>query len=438
MNAKGKRPLVGWVLYDFANSAFATTVLAVIYNLHFTKVVAGGFELDLPIGRISIPGAAMWSLVVAISTAIVAISSPILGAMADQASLRRRMLIFYCYLGVFFTIGLSWVDAGDILLGSVIFIIANFGFAGGNVFYNAFLLDVSHRKSLGRVSGIAWGLGYLGGGLCLALNLIMLNKPHWLGFPDGTFDVGDCMIVAGCWWGLFALPTMLWLRDKKPTEPGISLTKLARDGWHRISNTLREVRRYKQLVRFLIAYLIFNDGIETIIIMATPFGAQVVGMEVSELVAFFIMIQATAFVGSLFFGWLADKIGNRKTLLITIFVWIIVVGWAYRIGWLVGVREDYYIIGILAGLVLGGSQSAARSMQALFTPSDRSAEFFGFYAVSGRFSSILGPLIFFWIILITGGIREGILSLGIFFLIGGAILWSVNEKEGMTAAVGNN
>lgn len=435
---KLSRPTLGWVFYDFANSAFATIILAVIFNRYFAEVIAGGREgtlISLPWGDYNMHGAAVWTFLVAFSTAIVAVSSPLLGAIADQAGLRKRMLVVFCYFGVAATIGLSWVGEGDLVLACIIFLFANLGFAGGNVFYNAFLLDVSERKSFGRISGLAWGFGYLGGGLCLVLNLIMLQKPQLLGFAEGSFDIGDCIIVAGIWWGIFALPTSLWLKDRGRPERRASLVELTVLGWRRLTRTFREVRRYRQLVRFLIAFLIFNDGVETVIIMASIFGAEVVGLSIGELIGFFIMVQATGLIGSLFFGWLADIITNKRALMITLVMWIGVVAWAFQLGWLTDMRLEFYLLGIVAGLAMGGSQAISRSMQAAFTPRDRSAEFFGFWALSGRFASIFGPLFYGGAILLTGSVRSGILILGLFFIVGGIILYRVDETEGIQAAL---
>jgi len=434
---KINRPVIGWIAYDFANSAFATTVLAVIFPLYFANTVAGGSTgttIFLPWGELSVPGASMWSFLVAFSTAIVAVASPLLGAMADKAALRKRILVICCYVGVIATIALSSVGEGAVLLGAFIFIIANSGFTVGNVFYNAFLLDVSKRESYGRISGLAYGAGYIGGGLCLVLNLIMLQKPQLIGFQEGAFGIGDCIIVAGIWWGLFALPTSLWLKERSKPDIRHSTRELFSIGWKRLSGTFHEIRRYRQLVRFLIAFLLFNDGVQTVIIMASIYGAEVVGLSVGELIAFFIMVQATAFIGSLFFGWLADLIGNRSTLLICLVVWLAIVIWAYFLGWLIDPRTEYYVLGVLTGIVLGGTQSIARAMQAAFTPLDRSAEFFGFFSISGRFASVFGPLVYGSAILITGGVKPGILALGIFFLAGAVILCFVNESEGMLAA----
>jgi len=432
------KPVIGWISYDFANSAFATIVLAVIFNRYFALVVAGGQEgvtLSLPWGYITIPGASMWAFLVAISTAVVVVLSPFFGAMADQAGLRKRLLVTCCYIGVAATITLSIIGEGDILTGSIIFMIANFGFAAGNVFYNAFLLDVSKRETFGKVSGLAWGLGYLGGGLCLILNLIMLERPQLLGFPEGAFDVGDCMIVAGVWWGLFALPTCIWLKDRDRPERKPSLIEMTIAGCKRLGRTFSEIRRYRQLIRFLIAYLLFNDGIETVIIMASIFGAIEVGMSAGAIVGFFIMVQAAALSGAFLFGWIADWFGNRNTLLVTLVIWFGVVVWAFFLGWFTDTKTEFYIIGVLAGMAMGGSQTTARALQASFTPRDQSAEFFGFWAISGRFASIFGPLIYGAAILATGGVRSGILALGLFFIAGGVVLWCVDEVEGVQAAV---
>jgi len=431
------RPIIGWSFYDFANSSFATTILAVIFNRYFAEVIAGGPEgLSWRFfgHQILLPGSAVWSYLVSFSTALVAISSPLLGAMADRAGWRKRMLIIYCYLGVAATLALASVGRGDIGKGILFFIIAYFGFAGGNVFYNALLLDISKRSEYGKVSGLAWGFGYLGGGLCLALNLVMLEYPQLLGFSEGAFGVRDCILIAGVWWGLFAIPTVFWVHDRPAEQSRLSLLKLTREGWRRLLVTAREIRRYRQLVRFLIAFLLFNDGIETVIIMASIFGAEVVGMSPAELVLFFLIIQGMAMLGSFFFGWLADIIGNKRTLLITLVIWVAVVLWAFKLGWLAGLKTDYYLIGLLAGLVLGGSQSTARAMQAAFTPHQRSAEFFGFFSVSGKFAGIFGTFIYGSAIVLAGGVQGGILVLGVFFILGGVILLTVREAAGVAVA----
>jgi len=433
LNSWFSKPIAGFLLYDFANSSFATTVLAVIFNRYFAGVIAGGavgMIWATPFGDVRVPGSAAWNFVVAISMAVVAVSSPLLGAMADQGGLRRRLLALYCAFGVACTVALGPMGEGDLILASLLFIGANIGFSGGNVFYNSFLPDIGTPQTYGRISGAAWGFGYFGGIFCLALNLVMLRSPQLLGFPEGTFGAGDCVVVAGVWWGLFSIPTLLWLKDKpKAASPGI--VELTRQGWRRVRETVKHIREFRQLFRFLIAYLIFNDGIETTIVTASIFGAEVVGLDAGELVVVFIIIQIAGMIGSLIFGWLADQIGNKNSLLITLGVWLGIVIWAYNLGWFASMREEFYGLGIAAGLVMGGSQAAARSLQALFTPKTHAAEFFGFFSLSGKFANVFGAAIYGAAIVWTGGTQPAILTLGIFFLVGGAILLFVSESAGV-------
>ena len=203
------------------------------------------------------------------------------------------------------------------------------------------------------------------------------------------------------------------------------------EGYQRLRHTFRRIKTFRELTKFLVAYLIYNDGIETVIVMASIFGAEVLGMETGEIILFFLMIQGVAFLGSLIFGFLADTIGNKKTVIISLGVWSFIVVWAFRLGIIWDPKTEYWILGVLAGIVMGGSQAASRSLQGIFTPDANSAEFFGFFAVSGKFASVFGPLIYGILIAITGSVRSGILSVLFFFLVGMAILWTVDEKKGM-------
>jgi MFS transporter, UMF1 family len=425
-----KREIFGWAMYDFANSAFATTILAVIFNQYFATVVAGG-ERGIEFFGFRLHGASFFTFTVAFSMVISAVLSPLLGAVADASASKKKFLMVFCYTAILFTGLLYFVHAGNYWRGAIFFIIGNIGFAGGNVYYNAFLPEISTDENIGRISGLGWALGYIGGGALLAINLIMLKYPDWLGFPAGYFTVQDCFLSVAFWWLIFSLPTFLLLRERaRKTLPSFGKSYFA-EGYQRLRHTFRRIRTFRELTKFLVAYLIYNDGIETVIIMASIFGAQVLGMETGEIILFFLMIQGIAFFGSIIFGFLADAMGNKRAVMISLGMWSLIVVWAFKLGILWDPKTEYWILGVLAGLVMGGSQAASRSLQGIFTPDANSAEFFAFFGVSGKFASIFGPLIYGILIAITGSVQSGILSVLLFFIVGMAILWTVNEKKGM-------
>lgn len=417
-------------MYDFANSAFATTILAVIFNQYFATVVAGG-ERGVSLFGVRLHGASFFTFTISVSMAVSAVFSPLLGAVADASGLKKRFLMGFCYTAVLFTGLLYFVHAGDYWMGGIFFIIANIGFAEGNIFYNAFLPEISTEQNIGRISGLGWALGYLGGGALLAINLIMLKYPVWFGFPGGYFTVHDCFFSVALWWLIFSVPTFLFLKEKTKESLPSPEAGYFRSGYQRLRHTFYRIRTFRELTKFLIAYLIYNDGIETVIVMASIFGAEVLGMETGELILFFLMIQAIAFIGSLLFGYLADVIGNKRTVMISLGIWSLIVLWAFLLGLVWDPKTEYWILGVLTAIVLGGSQSASRSLQGIFTPDTNSAEFFAFFGVSGKFASIFGPLVYGILIAITGSVRSGILSVLLFFLVGMAILTTVDEKKGM-------
>ena len=400
--------IVGWVMYDFANSSFTTIIVTVVYSVYFKKVVVNQGEL----------GTALWGRAVSISMLMVAVSAPIFGAVADYSRSKKKFLFINCYLTVIFTALLYFVKAGNIFTGMLFFIIANFGFNSGNVFYNALLPDIASRDELGKVSGLGWGIGYIGGLISLVLVLPLVNN-HLTRLVFPTVAV---------FFGLFALITFFLLKEvRKPSKR----TNYFKTAVNRIIKSFENIRRFRELVKFIISYLIYNDGIIIVISFAAIYGATRFGMNQKQLITYFIIANVTSMFGAIIFGYVLDKIGAKRTISVTLFIWLIVVIWAF----FCKNAKEFYFVGMLAGIAIGSSQSSSRTMLALLTPREKTAEFFGFYSVTGRLASIFGPLVYGEISRITGNQRWAILSVIMFFVMGFFVLQTVNEEKGKTAAL---
>ncbi len=446
----GRKEVLSWCFYDFANSAFATTILAVIYNFYYSDVVAGGAQGTLISAfehTFRVPGATMFTFIIAIAMSIVVLSSPFFGAWADARVAKKRFLALFLFMGVIGTAMLATVGPGDWLKGGLWFIVANIGFAAGNVYYNALLNEIATPDEAGKVSGWGWGIGYIGGGTLLAINLAMLKVPFVLTLPSmgsgngftgytasfPLFTVQHTFLSVSIWWLLFSIPLLLNVRERMPRATA-GYMESARDAIHRLSTTLRHLGHYKEMARFLIAYLFFSEGIETVIRMASIFGGQELGMDAGQLVMFFLMIQFTAFFGSTLFGKLTEWMGNKWSLVLTLVIWCGVVVAAYFIGWSGHPIREYYALGVVVGMVMGASQSVARGLLSTFVPQGHEAEFFSFFAVGGKLSTIMGPLVYGLVVWVTGSLRVGIVSLVFFFVVGIILLVKVDERKGRHAA----
>ena len=398
---KFNKNIVGWIFYDFANSSFTTIIVTVIYSVYFKNVVAGGGER----------ATALWGRAVSLSLLLVAISSPILGAVADFSRTKKKFLFLNCYLTVIFTSLLYYVGSGDIFLGLLFFIIANFGFNSGNVFYNAFLPEISTEKNIGKISGFGYALGYVGGLISLFICLPLVKIDVRLVFP-----------AVGLFFGISAIVTFILLKEKRFTSKRTNYVKTA---YNRIKHTLKNLKKYKNLSKFLLSYFIYNDAIVVVISFSSIYGATQFGMDFNQLILFFIFAQLTSILGSAFFGIILDKIGAKKTINITLVMWIAIVFWVFFCRSLF----EYYFVGLAAGVAIGSSQSASRTLLAKLTPPEKSAEFFGFYAFTGKFSSIFGPLVYGEIARITGSQRYSVLSIVVFFIVGFFIFQSVKDQK---------
>jgi len=403
------RNIAGWTLYDFANSAFVTVIVTVVYSRYYQGTVVADPQL----------GSALWGRAVSLSMLLVGLSAPLLGAMADYTRTKKHFMMFFCYLSVLFT-GLLWfVRPGDVWMGFALFVVANFGFNASNVFYNAFLPEICRREEMGRVSGLGWGVGYVGGLLALlsALGLVRGN-------------VSRVYPVIALFFGLFATITFILLRERRNEDP--STLNYVRIAVHRLRTTFANIRRMRELVKYLISYLIYNDGITTIIAFASIYGGKRFGMKLDDLVYYFIIANVTSIIGAFIFGYVLDFIGAKRTITLTLVIWSGVVLWAY----FCRSAAEYYFVGALAGIAIGASQSSSRTMLALLTPDSKMTEFFGFYAFSGKLAAIFGPLIYGEIDRMSSSDRLPILSVLVFIVVGGVLLQSVNERRGRVAAEG--
>lgn len=404
---KLSRNILGWMFYDFANSAFTTIIVTVVYSVYFMKSVVGGAD-----GY----GEMLWGRAIGISMTLVALTAPILGAVADYSRSKKKLLFLNCYLTVIFTALLYFVKPGQVFLGMLFFIIANFGFNSANVFYDAFLPEICSPEDIGRVSGFGWALGYVGGLISLVVALVLVKHNVRLVFPA----VAVHFLV-------FSLFTFFWLKEFQRPSKRSNYFKVA---WRRIYFSLKNISKQPQLLRYIISYFIYNDGVTTVIVFASIYGIERFGMKTTDMIIYFILAQFTSILGAGVFGWLTDKFNVKLSLSISLLIWIGVVIWAF----FCGSAFEYYFVGLTAGLAIGSSQANSRTMLSLLTPKNHQAEFFGFYTLTGRLSSIIGPILYGWIAHKTGDIRYSILSLILFFVTGWIILQSVRLKDGISQA----
>jgi UMF1 family MFS transporter len=328
------------------------------------------------------------------------------------------------------TAALYLVGPGDILLGLVLFGLANLGFELGYTFYNAFLVELVDRHEMGRLSGYGWATGYLGGLLSLALAYPFVKG----GLASSNLEsYRESFIMTAGFFLVASLPTFIYLRERAVPQPRVPGWRRWTIGFVRVARTFRQIRRYRQLFVYLIAYLVYTDGINTVVIFSGIFAAQVLQFKPADLIIFFLVMQITAALGAYGMGILTDRIGAKPAISVTLACWLGIVVWAFT----VHTAVEFYAIGLVAGAALGANQSVSRTLLALFTPLGRQAEFFGFFSVSAKFAAIFGPLVYGQIVLWTGSHRPAVLALGAFFLLGWALLLFVNEQEGLAAAQQN-
>ena len=404
MKEKGR--VFVWTLFDFANTSFSVIIVTVIYSKYFSNYVTDGQRW-------------LWGLAVSLSMVLAALLSPPLGAIADVSRNRKRFLLMFTIISVVSTALMFFVGKGDIILGFILFVFANIGFESGLVFYDAFLPNLTEKKNFGRVSGYGFAMGYVG---ALAVLLIVMFLLPPADSPDYYFYIRISFIVAAAFFFFFSIPLFLFISEPVVKEP--IKTDLIKSGIRKSFTTFKNIffhGKYPSISRFLSAFFLYNDAIITIIAFASIFASNILKMTDEEIILFFVIVQSTAVIGSFVFGIISDHIGPKKTITFTLFIWIAVVIGAFFVQTII----EFYVIGLLAGLSIGSSQSCSRSLMALLTPQDREAEFFGFYdGLFGKSSAVLGPFIY-GIISDLSSERYAALAIGFFFIAGLIILQKV-------------
>ncbi|NNG15620.1 MAG: MFS transporter [Gemmatimonadales bacterium] len=414
--------IIAWSLYDFANSAFTTLVVTFIYAKYFVQ----GIALD------EHEGTRQWSLAVTVTAIVVALASPYLGAIADRGGLRKTMLFTATLVAVVGSFALFFPTAGEVWLALSIFAVANIAFEIANVFYNAYLPDIAPQPRIGRISGYGWAAGYVGGLICLVVALVGFVQPEepWFGLTKtGGEHVRATTILVAIWYAAFSVPLFLWVRDR-PGRPAETTAPVWRAATRQLATTFREIRRYRQVFRLLLARLIYNDGLVTIFAFGGIYAGVTFGFSFSEVIVFGIVLNVAAGIGAFAFGFLDDRVGGKQTILIS----LVGLFMASLLAVFAQSKALFWVAGIMVGILIGPNQSASRSLLGRFVPDDKENEFFGFYAFSGKATAFLGPLLLGQLTAMFQSQRAGISIVAVFFLIGALLLLQVNEAEGVARA----
>jgi UMF1 family MFS transporter len=412
-----------WAMYDWANSAVQTTIIAAVFPIYFHNVVAADLGDAVATSRFA------WATTIAI--VIVALVAPLLGAIADYAAMKKKMLAVFLWIGALSTIAMYWVGPGEWRFGLALFILANIGVAASIVFYDSLLPHLVSGDQVDRVSSAGYAMGYLGGGVLLAINLLMIQQPGRFGIPDAGTAVRLSLASVGVWWLLFSIPLF-----RKVPEPARRIEAdeprsgaLFATGFKRLIETFKELRRYKQAFLLLIAFLVYNDGIQTIIRMATTFGSEI-NIDQNAMITALLITQFIGVPFAFLFGMLAGRIGAK----IAVFAGLMVYAFIILLAYFMSTAAHFYALALMVGMVQGGTQALSRSMFASMIPRHKSSEFFAFFGVFERYAGILGPLLFATMVDATGHSRNAILAVLGFFVIGGGLLVFVDVEAGRRAA----
>lgn len=418
---KSKRgAILSWCMYDWANSAFATTIMAAVLPIYYSQVAG-----------VTLPGntaTAYWGYTTAAALLITALLAPIMGAIADYSGSKKKLLMTFAGIGIFATALLYFVTTGDWLMASIFFIVGNIGFATSEVFYNSLLPEVAGPGNIDQVSTKGYALGYLGGGILLGINVLMIEF-----MSDTILATRLSFVTVAIWWAVFTIPIIKNVKEPKVKSNQVKYDNPLTGGFKRLAATFKELKNYKQLLLFLIAFWVYNDGIGTIIKMATIYGAEI-GIDQTTLIGALLMTQFVGIPFAFGFGRLARVLGTKNSIMVGLFVYTMIsIG-----GYFMETALHFWILAFLVGTVQGGTQALSRSLFGSMLPKSKTCEFYGFYGMSSKFAGIIGPLVFAIVTQIAGSSRLSIVSLIVFFIVGGFLLSRVDEKEGIRIAQENN
>lgn len=411
---RNKKNIYSWALYDWANSAYATTVMAGFFPLFFKSYYSSEVDATTSTAQLGFANS--------ISSIFLILLIPLLGAIADKVSFKKRFLFTFAYLGIIMSLALSFVSQGDWQIAIFIYVLANIGFLGSNTFYDALLPSVSEEKNVDFVSSLGFGLGYLGGGILFAVNVWMVQDFSFFGFENEAEAVKTSFISVSLWWAFFSLPILFFVKEEKREKTGT--IKAIKDGFKALKNTLSKIKKLKGLLLFLLAYWLYIDGVNTIIRMSVDYG-MAIGFEPSDLILALLIVQFVGFPATLLFAKLAQIWDTKKALFVAIGVYFFIVIWAT----MMDETYEFYLLAVMIALVQGGIQALSRSYYSKMIPSNHAAEFFGFYNILGKFAAILGPMLVAFMALATEDSRIAIASISIFFVIGAILLYFVDEKK---------
>ncbi len=417
---QSKRAMISWSLYDWANSAFATTVMAAFFPIFFSSYWSLGQDSETTTFFLGMANS--------VESLIVAVLAPMLGAIADSGSYRKKFLIFFAFLGSIMTGALYLVAAGHWVQAMAFYVLANIGFAGANIFYDALLLGVAGHDKLDFVSALGYGMGYIGGGLLFLLNVLMVLFPAAFGLADTVQAVRVSFLMVAIWWIVFSLPLFFFVKDDAPSK-GLGVKAAVKKGFSDVVHTVKSLRKLKMTALFLVSFWCYIDGVDTIIRMAVDYGTSL-GFPAESLVIALLITQFVAFPAALAYNWFGHKVGLKRAIMIAICAYALI----SCMGFFMTNVTQFYVLAVMIGLFQGGIQALSRSYYARFIPAGQEAQFYGFYNMLGKFAAIIGPMLVGVVTLFTSSHRAGILSLVVLFAVGAILLHRVDEEEAAKAA----